>query len=141
MPSVAKLASHFPPVHPNVYTEHVTLAFNPSEEQETKLIPRCGEEASMTVTGYAEDDKGQAVVVALSGIDRLDGGIPHVTISCSEGTRPVYSNKLLGKGVSRTTEIPLKGTVARFTKGGWDTSCEELKDVKVNGLGEEQTEP
>jgi len=137
MPSVARLASHFPPIHSNVHAEHVTLVFNPSEEQEAKLIPECGKEVSMSVTGYAEDDKGQAVVVA--GIDRLDGGLPHVTISCASGVRPVYSNRLLGRGISRSVEVPLKGTIARYTKGGWDTSCEELRDVETDGLGEGQT--
>lgn len=133
MESVARLVSHFPPVHSNIYAEHVTVAFQPTREQEEYLIPYCGKQVALKVVGYGEDDKGQAVVV--SGIDRFDKGIPHVTISCSDDTKPVYSNTLLSKGFSSAVEIPLTGVMARYSRGGWDTSCKELQNAENNGLG------
>lgn len=135
MESVARLVSHFSPTHPNVYAEHMTIVFNPTEEQEQQLVPYCGKQVNFTVTGYAEDDKGQAVVV--SGVDRLGGGIPHITISCADGVKPVYSNTLLSKGYNPVKEIPLTGVISRYTKNGWDTSCEELHNVESDRLDKE----
>lgn len=135
MESVAKLVSHFPPRHPNVYAEHVTVAFSPTEEQERQLVPQCGQAVSLQVVAVAQDDKGQAVVV--SGVDRLNPGTPHITISCADGVRPVYSNTLLSKGEREVVSGPtLNGVMARYTKRGWDTSCEELKEESG-----ESTEP
>jgi len=123
--SVARLFSAFPPKHPNVYAEHMTIVFRPSEDQEQGLVPLCGSNIELAVIGYAEDDKGQAVVV--SGQERLGGGMPHITISCADGTKPFYSNTLLGSGYDTTPNVTLQGVVARFTGKGWDTTCESLQ--------------
>ena len=61
--SIAKLVSQFPPIHPRLYAEHMTIVFRPSEEQEQALIEECGRTVDIKVSGYAEDENGQAVVV------------------------------------------------------------------------------
>lgn len=108
------LRATFPPKHGNVYAEHMTILFGSTKEQDEKMLLQWGKEVQLFVTGIAEDDKGQAVVV--HGMDRVGGGIPHVTISCADGTRPVYSNKLLANGYTPVWPFPISGEIAYYTK-------------------------
>lgn len=110
------LKAAFPPKHENVYAEHMTIVFAPTEEQDQKLLLQWGKKVQLHVIGVADDHKGQAVVVY--GMDRIGGGIPHVTISCSDGTKPVYSNSLLKKGYAPAWPFPISGEVAYYTKSG-----------------------
>lgn len=114
------LLSKFPPKHPNVYAEHMTIVFRPSDEIDRELMNKCGAIVSLRVIGHAYDDAGQAVEVESDAVSRL-GGKPHITISCANGTKPVYSNSLLADGSNDVPTLSLTGTVARFTKRGWDT--------------------
>ena len=109
------------PSHPNIYAEHITVVFNPTPEQDKTLIKQIGMSVIIAVTGVGADDKGQAVVVAGDRARRLGGGIPHITISCSDGTKPFYSNKLLDGGWDFIEPFMLYGNIARYTKNGWDT--------------------
>jgi len=124
--SVAKLFSTFPPEHPNIYAEHMTIIYDPSDEDEQNLAPLCGTKVNLEVIGYSTDTKGQAVVV--SGMDRIGGGIPHITISCSQRVKPFYSNKLLSNGYEDAPPVSLSGIVARYTSQGWDITCDLLKE-------------
>jgi adenine/guanine phosphoribosyltransferase-like PRPP-binding protein len=92
--SQEELLEAFPPIHPNVYAHHATLAFKPSEPALDRYVPYLGERLYLSVIGYAEDDKGQAVVVDAQSENR----VPHVTISTADGVGPVYSNRLLEQG-------------------------------------------
>ncbi len=114
---VENLKSVFKPAHKNVYAEHSTLVFGPTDEQDNKWATRIGEKVKLTVLGRAIDDKGDALVV--SGIERDDQGILHITLSCAEGTKPYYSNLLLAKGYSNVNPMIVSGTIARYTKNGW----------------------
>lgn len=89
-----ELLDAFPPIHPNVYAHHATLAFKPTEPALDRYVPYLGERLYLSVIGYGEDDKGQAVVVDVQSENR----IPHITISTADGVGPVYSNKLLEAG-------------------------------------------
>lgn len=106
------------PVHPNVYAEHTTLCFQPNEEQDAKWMKRLGDKVVLTAIGRRSDDRGDALVVA--GIGREDNGIPHITISCADGTKPFYSNELLANGHDSIWAFDIEGTIARFSKEGWD---------------------
>lgn len=122
--SVAKLLSNVRPKHPRVFGEHVTLIFGPSEQQENDMMKLCGETVLLIATEHVYDNKGQAVIV--EGITRQDGGVPHITISCSADTKPVYSNKLVNNpnAISEKISLPLSGKISRFTKNNtWD--CEK----------------
>lgn len=124
--SRAALLTKFPAVHPNVFAEHMTIVFNPSDGVNEALLPECGKDVTLEVIGHGADAKGQAVVVRSDAVSRIGGGIAHVTISCANGTRPVYSNSLLQKHWDAVSpSINLKGVIARFTKSGWDTSKSE----------------
>lgn len=117
--SKAKLLSAFPPKHPKVYAEHMTVVYGPKDEDNEALEPMLGKQVNLVVEAHVSDDKGQAVVV--KGFKRLDDGIAHITISCSLSTKPAYSNQLITKG-QHDTNVPalvITGKVAAFTKKGW----------------------
>lgn len=114
------LKSVFKPEHPKVFAEHITLAFSPTDEQDEKWEKRLGETIELKVVAESKDKLGHAVIV--EGIQREDGGIPHITISCAKGTKPFYSNYLLFKGSSKVKEVILTSTIAKYTKEGWRKS-------------------
>ena len=114
------LKSSFKPEHPKVFAEHVTLAFAPTEEQNEQWEKRLGETIELKVIAEGKDKRGHAVIV--EGIQREDGGIPHITISCAKGTKPFYSNYLLSKGSEKVKELLLTATIAKYTKEGWRKS-------------------
>jgi hypothetical protein len=118
--SKIELLSSKPPVHPNVYAEHTTIVFKPTAEQDQELEERLGEDVRLVAIGTAEDDKGDAVVV--SGVKRYDDKTPHITISCANGVKPFYSNKLIDNGWDKLENpIHLNGKIAKFTNHGWVT--------------------
>jgi hypothetical protein len=117
--SKSNLLSLFPPRHKNVYADHMTIVFRPSKKINETLMKECGTRVKLNVIGYGEDKNCQAVVVHSNSVSRIGGGIPHITISCSEEVKPVYSNIMLGKHWAKVSQISLTGTIARFTKDGW----------------------
>lgn len=112
------LLEHYKPRHENIYAGHITVVFNPTKEQDNTLMEKLGRPKVFTVNGFNFDTKGDAVVVA--GVKRLDGGIPHITISCANNVKPFYSNELLQGGWEPLEPIVLRGIISRFTKNGWD---------------------
>lgn len=130
--SVTKLLSAVNPKHEKVFAEHVTLVFSPNEQQDAELMEIIGETVLLIAKEHVYDNKGQAVSV--DGIKRHDGGVAHVTISCSSDTKPVYSNKLFANpnAVSEETNVPLVGVVARYTKNHqWDMNRKKKNDIEV----------
>jgi hypothetical protein len=116
--SKGKLLSAFPPKHAKVYAEHMTIAFGPTKEINEELEPMLGKPVNLLVLAHYSDDKGQAVVV--SGFDRYDSEMPHVTISTAPDTKPVYSNQLTRTNNFEHAAGPsLTGKVMAFTKKGW----------------------
>lgn len=122
--SKATLLSNCPPVHTNIFAEHMTIAFRPSDLVEKELIIRLGEKVNLSVIGQATDNKGQAVAVETSDVKRTDNGQAHITISCAPGTKPVYSNTLIA-GYTPITPFTISGVIARFTNHGWETNKRE----------------
>ena len=115
-PSRRRLVAAFPAAHPQVFAEHVTLAFGKDLRPDGYPV---GEPRRLIVTGYAVDARGQAVVVAAESIADLmvTGRIPHVTISTAAGTKPVYSNTLVAGPLQPVTRrIELTGTVDYFPR-------------------------
>lgn len=119
--SKKELLNRIPPQHATVFGEHMTLVFNPTEEQNAQLEKELGRKIKLKIATVISDDKGQAVGV-LSDLRRTDGESEHITISCAQGTKPVYSNELMKK--SRGTfccisPFDLEGVVSKFTDHGW----------------------
>lgn len=121
--SRALLLSKCPPLHTNIFAEHMTVVFKPSDDQDNKLKSLLGSNTVLTVVGEAYDDRGQAVAVECEDKVSSMNNVPHITISCANGTKPVYSNALLQVGTNYHDVAPfaLTGTIARFTKRGWET--------------------
>ena len=83
----------FPAAHGKTHAHHMTVLVKPSPDKVRKLA---GREVKLRVVGYAQDDKGQAVVV--KSMLQTDRPIPHITISTASGTGAKYSNELLADG-------------------------------------------
>lgn len=112
-----KLMEIFPPKHNNTFYHHMTINFGVQ-----KLPKNLGWISELTVIGYAEDDKGQAVVIQEA---RADGGVSHITLSCAEGVKPVYSNELLAKGWDKISPFSLEAQIQSYTSDGWITEAPE----------------
>ncbi len=72
------------------FHHHMTIKFKPDSEQVTSLD--LGQTVALQVVGYASNERGQAVAVVGHP---SSNDIPHITISTSLDTSPVYSNELL----------------------------------------------
>jgi len=97
------------PILKKVFAHHMTIKFKPSDE-EVEQLP-IGEPATLRVIGWAADEQGQAVLVQPSVPS--SNKHPHITVA-TDGTSPVYSNKLLAKGFTKVNGPTLKGTVGAF---------------------------
>ena len=107
---------------------HMTIKFKPDAEEVLSLP--IGEDADKTLTiiGYAYDDKGQAVRVRVSdkSFERKDGGIAHITISTAEGVPFSYSNELL----SKEKIIDVDGPELEVNVGFWSTKGQIKYDLE-----------
>jgi hypothetical protein len=97
------------------FAHHMTVKFKPSPEDMAKYTPMIGQSVKLKVTGYAENENGQAVLVEPNGVDS-DNAHPHVTVSCSEATSPAYSKELLSGGFTPVDGPVLIGTFDQFPR-------------------------
>jgi len=118
--SKTELLNAFRPIHKKIFGEHMTLAFNPDQATNEMMEKIAGQVVSMKVIGMGSDNNGQAVVVEPS-VNRIDGEVNHITISCAEKVSPVYSIKLLNQEYRylKSNQITLTGTIQKFTDKGW----------------------
>eukprot|EP00051_Salpingoeca_urceolata_P020519 m.308832 g.308832 ORF g.308832 m.308832 type:complete len:1714 (-) comp19634_c2_seq15:115-5256(-) len=109
-----RLLARFPPVHPEVFADHMTICFEPSRELLATLP--IGQPVELTVKAHVHDSKGQALLVAPSTSLSSTNNCLHVTVSCATGVSAAYSNTLLessdlsGHGVPNDT-LKLAGVV------------------------------
>jgi len=97
-------------LHSKHFMHHMTIKFKPSEE-EVLALPIDGKIVKLKIIGYNEDDRGQAVMVA--GV-ASSNSIPHITVSTTEETSPVYSNELLGVGINEVDGVELDARIGFF---------------------------
>ena len=89
------------------FHHHMTIKFRPESDEVTSLD--LGSEITLKIVGYADDENGQAV--AVEGF-ASSNDIPHITISTSLETSPVYSNELLSRSFVPIENGPeIKGTI------------------------------
>lgn len=116
--SKEKLLNRIQPVHSEVYAEHSTLLYKPSNSDNAKFENMLGKIIVFDVIGYVLDDKGQAAIV--SGIERADNKTPHITISCIDGVKPFYSNSLIQNAQKQNIDIfSLDAIISKYTTSGW----------------------
>lgn len=103
-------------VHDNVFARYVTMAYRPTSDVYAKYAPMIGKRIEFDIVYETFDAKGQAVVV--SGVPS-ENAVPHITISCTEGTKPSYSNTLFDKTDPHTYKGPVEsrgGGVVEFVR-------------------------
>jgi hypothetical protein len=93
-----ELLERFTPQFDNVVAHHVTYQFGTGCK-----IP---DNADIKVVGTTTDNSGvQALVVSVNGrCIRSDGGIYHITLSLSDGRKPVESNDVIAEHGWETCE-------------------------------------
>lgn len=107
--SVDKLKEEISPKYPEVFYHHMTLVYNPSEEEYEKYEDMLGETVEFKVVKHCFDDKCQAVLV---DTDLSMNEYPHITLSCTEDTKPTYSNQMLEGSSCEDVSLILSGEIA-----------------------------
>ncbi len=97
-----KILQAFVPKFENVYADHLTIHFKPTINQIESLV--LGKTVDLLITGIAEDDKAQALVVQT---DLSENAHPHITLSTRPDTKPVYSNELIEKSGFKKLPEPI----------------------------------
>lgn len=109
----SKLLSRVNPKHSKVFGDHVTLWYDPSENEIEKYSSLIDKKFNIIVKRSFIDEKGQCVKVEVpSNIAELrPEQNHHITISCN-GKSPSYSNELLTTGnFNDEKEFTLLGTL------------------------------
>ena len=104
--SPSELLKQFPPIHKNIYGHHSTITFMPENIDGLEV----GKKVVIKILGRATDDKGDVLLVENS---KSKNKYPHITVSCSGGVRPEYSNELLEKSHKDGT-IEIFGIIQPF---------------------------
>lgn len=95
-------------IYPEVFADHLTLAYRPDTNTYEKYKKDLGKEIELKVGGIAKDNKCQALVI--EGIESENQN-PHITISCN-GVKPNYSNEMLKRAKIEKIDIQsLKGAI------------------------------
>ncbi len=90
--SQAKLLSAITPEYEQVWADHITLVYRPTEEHFLKFS--IGKKVRILVVGVYEDVRCQAVSVRILGAKSYNRH-PHITLSTKPNIPPNYSNDLL----------------------------------------------
>ena len=88
-----------PCTHGNKHGHHITLKYGDIDS----LPEFIGSDIPFVTEQYFCDEKGEAISVRIMGKDAASytesaGQRTHLTLSCAEGTSPVYSNELIKNG-------------------------------------------
>jgi len=124
-----QLLRDFPPVYENVFADHVTLIFKPSETDLRQFD--LGSIVRLKVVGYAQDQNGTAVTVDLpQEIEKHSQRDPHITISTGPGIKPFYSNKLISKSsnIERVSPKSYQGVIDTFPRGTRQASAKNVAE-------------
>lgn len=93
----AELVRRFPLRFPVMKAHHMTVQFKPGSVHGLIHPRKVGDVVQLKVLGEVWDDKCQAVLV--SGFESANY-FPHVTMSHTSDTKPVYSNRMLGESTN-----------------------------------------
>jgi hypothetical protein len=101
--------------HEEVHCHHLTIFFKPTEDNIKAIFSgHIGRPVTLKVIGIVTDNRGQAVIVEpLTGMP--SNRRAHITVSCADGTKPVYSNELIEHGVPTPLTLELEATIQLVT--------------------------
>jgi len=111
---VPRIPISIKPKHAKVFADHVTLRyFDNNEGPDYRMPDFIGKTTKVNLVERCVDDKGDAIVVSINDSTIRNYASKtqqhtHVTISCADGTSPVYSNSLI---TSASERIKMTGTV------------------------------
>ena len=77
--------------HDNVRCEHVTMAYNPSDEVFKKYENLIGRDVFINVQAVVHDDRAQAAIV--TGLPS-ENEVAHITLSLADGVPASYTKSL-----------------------------------------------
>lgn len=102
-------------IHEVRYAHHVTLRYGGISQ----LPSFIGRSIEMTMLEYFCDDKADCIKVSIKDPDiaqysMSSGQVPHVTLTCAKGIRPVYSNTLMKNGLGKPIVGRITGTIRAF---------------------------
>ena len=110
-----RLVDRFGQVHSELFAHHMTIwTHHDGGDPRLEELP-LGKFIALKIVGYAEDAKGQAVVVDPPSILAPRGRIPHITISTAAGVPPAYAKFLVRSAEARSGMPTVRGRV-----GWWD---------------------
>ena len=111
-----KLLALFIPKHVKVYGHHSTIEYRPKNIENLEFGKKC----LLKIIGRATDEKGDALFVVNP---KSENEFAHITLSCREDTKPIYSNILLEKAyIDATLEIFDEPVYIAVTEGYCDTT-------------------
>ena len=106
-----KLLQMFPAKHPKVFAHHSTNWYKPTSTEGLEI----GKKSLLKIIGQAYNQRCFAVLVENA---KSKNKFPHITISLSEDTTPVYSNELFEKAQKDgSLEIFTKPFLIETTEG------------------------
>jgi len=103
--SKEKLKQVIPPKFKQKSGDHLTILFDPDEEDLERFLPYVGKRIVLTVTHEVDNDRVQAI--RIKDIE-TEQGIPHITLSWDEGASPAESNELIETETGRPIQPWLK---------------------------------
>lgn len=111
-----RLLNVYKPKHENVITHHVTIQFGITEEQFPGVCRWFNNATHLLVRGYADRHGVDcvAVIVEGQGNQKDSKTILHVTLSCSEGVKPVMAKYPAAHVMEGHGYMVLSGSIQYF---------------------------
>ena len=96
-------------------SKHITIAYKPSESVGGVLNSMLGRSFSISTSRYVSDDKIDAVIVDVNGLERQMPGPAHITISHKKGVMPAYANDMIKRpDFHEKLNLKLRGKLRYF---------------------------
>lgn len=93
---IPSLLKRFPPKHEKIFGHHSTIEFMPKDISGIEI----GKEHKIKIIGRAYNELGDGLLVENP---KSKNKYPHITLSCSKDTPPLYSNELFEKATDAGT--------------------------------------
>jgi hypothetical protein len=119
-----KLLAVISPIHKNIKADHLTIKFGVDSDFIKNF--KFGEIVDLKITGVAEDNCSQAVLVETNISENTNA---HITISLADEISAVYSNELLEKTPIQELKTPIILQAKLGTNDGRKTFFEKPKSI------------
>lgn len=114
----------FPPMHEKHYYHHSTIAYRPKSAEGLEI----GRKHKLKIIGRAHDEKCDALLVVNV---KSNNEHPHITLSTTKDTSPVYSNELIKKAIENNSVEYLENTLTIDTTEGYFDGKDVITKVEI----------